>query len=431
MKIFFDVVGCRLNQSEVEALANQFRALGHDIVPDPSLADFAIVNTCAVTVKAAADSRKKLRRAARKGADCVIATGCWASLYPEKAINLDGVTHVFDNAAKDNIVFELLNLSPNDLLSHPILREPLPGDRARTRAFIRVQTGCNHHCSYCLTRIARGKSQSRTLPEIQSDIESAIAGGAKEIVLTGVQLGSWGKDILSRQKLADLLTHVLEIEGLQRLRLSSIEPWDIEPALLDIWQDSRLCQHLHIPLQSGDDEILSAMRRPTSAKSYSNLVAEIRKRVPDMAITTDVIVGFPGETKSAFTSTLDFIREIAFAAGHVFTFSPRPGTEAYTFEERIPRQVAKVRNAQLREAFNLLGHQYRQNQISTRRRVLWESSQAAEDGTWTLKGLTDNYIRVIAQANADIWNKISLVQLKAHHPGSTTVEGEIIETMHQ
>jgi threonylcarbamoyladenosine tRNA methylthiotransferase MtaB len=431
MKIFFDVVGCRLNQSEVEALANQFRALGHDIVSDPSLADFAIVNTCAVTVKAAADSRKKLRRAARKGADRVIATGCWATLYPEVAKSLEGVTDVFDNTAKDKLVFALLHLSPDELMSHPIIREPLPGDRARTRAFIRVQTGCNHHCSYCLTRIARGKSQSRTLPEIQADIESAIAGGAKEIVLTGVQLGSWGQDFLKRKKLANLLKHVLEIEGLQRIRLSSIEPWDIEPALLDFWQDSRLCHHLHIPLQSGDDEILRAMRRPSTTQSYRNLVKGIRKHVPGMAITTDVIVGFPGETESAFTNTLAFIREIAFAGGHVFTFSPRPGTEAYTFEERLAGQVAKLRNAQLRESFNVLGHEYRQKKIGTRRMVLWESSQAGEDGTWMLNGLTDNYIRVIAQANADIWNKISLVQLKAHYPGSIALEGEIIETIHQ
>jgi threonylcarbamoyladenosine tRNA methylthiotransferase MtaB len=294
-----------------------------------------------------------------------------------------------------------------------------------------VQTGCNHHCSYCLTRIARGKSQSRTLPEIQADIESAIAGGAKEIVLTGVQLGSWGQDFLKRKKLANLLKHVLEIEGLQRIRLSSIEPWDIEPALLDFWQDSRLCHHLHIPLQSGDDEILRAMRRPSTTQSYRNLVKGIRKHVPGMAITTDVIVGFPGETESAFTNTLAFIREIAFAGGHVFTFSPRPGTEAYTFEERLAGQVAKLRNAQLRESFNVLGHQYRQKKIGTRRMVLWESSQAGEDGTWMLNGLTDNYIRVIAQTNADIWNKISLVQLKAHYPGSIALEGEIIETIHQ
>ncbi len=426
MKIFFDVVGCRLNQSEIEALANQFRALGHDIVADPSLADIAIVNTCAVTVKAAADSRKKLRRAARQGAKRVLATGCWATLYPEKAQNLEGVTDVFDNASKDNIVFEMLNLSSDALVGHPLIREPLPGDRARTRAFIRIQTGCNHHCSYCLTTIARGKSQSRTLKEVRQDIQSAIMGGAKEIVLTGVQLGSWGRDFSDRKKLADLIESLLALDGLARLRLSSIEPWDIDPELLTLWEDDRLCQHLHIPLQSGDDQILRAMRRPISTGSYANLIEEIRMRVPDMAITTDVIVGFPGETEIAFARTMAFIEEMAFAGGHVFTYSPRPGTEAYTFKERVPRQVAKGRNAQLRKLFEQLGHQYRNHFIGTTREVLWESSQPKEKGTWTLNGLTDNYIRVIAQADKDMWNKISIVSLKSHHPGSSAVTGEIV-----
>lgn len=428
MKVFFDVVGCRLNQSEVEALANQFRALGHDIVADPSLADLAIVNTCAVTVKAAADSRKKLRQAARKGAKRVLATGCWATLNPDKAEALDGVSDVYDNQSKDSIAFEILGLSPDYLFEKEIIRQPLPGDRARTRAFIRIQTGCDHHCSYCLTRIARGRSQSRTLPVVLGDVEATIAGGAKEIVLTGVQLASWGRDFSGRRCLAELITNLLDLEGLQRLRLSSIEPWDIDQDLLDLWQDSRLCHHLHIPLQSGDNQVLRMMRRPTTIEGFAHLVDQIRSRVPDMAITTDVIVGFPGETEAAFAGTIAFIKEMGFAGGHVFTFSPRPGTDAITFPNRVSREIAKERNAQLREVFAASGYHYRDQQIGKVRPVLWESSILQEDGSWQVNGLTDNYIRVVAQAEKDIWNKISLVTLTSHHPARNGLQGKIIET---
>ena len=428
MKVFFDVIGCRLNQSEVEALANQFRAFGHEIVAEPSLADLAIVNTCAVTVKAAADSRKKLRRAARKGAKRVLATGCWATLYPEIAHNITGVSDVFDNDTKDNIVPKILGLSPEQFSQQKMIRKPLPGVRARTRAFIRVQTGCNHHCSYCLTRIARGRSRSRTLPEVLEDVEAAIAGGAKEIVLTGVQLGSWGFDFPNRNRLSDLMKSILAMNNLKRLRLSSIEPWDIDQKLLKLWEDHRLCRHLHIPLQSGDNQILRKMRRPMTIDGYSQLIDQIRQQVLDMAITTDVIVGFPGETEAAFNATMAYIEKMKFAGGHVFTFSPRPGTEAFTFPDRVPREIAKKRNAQLREIFEKSGSHYRDQQIGKERSVLWESSELQKDGTWQVIGLTDNYIRVSAKAETDTWNEISFVKLTAYQPGKKGLHGEIMET---
>ncbi len=324
MKVFFDIIGCRLNQSEVEGFANIFRALGHEIVGDPSDADLAVVNSCAVTVKAAADSRKKLRRAARMGASKVIATGCWASLYPQKALSLSGVTDVITNEEKENLVSKVVGLSPEVLSKLNLVRKPLPGNRGRTRAFIKVQEGCDHHCTYCLTRIARGKSRSRSLNEINRDILAALAGGAKEIVLTGVQLGGWGRDFPEPKVMADLLDNVLCISGYKRLRLSSIEPWDFELGLLHFWSDNRLCQHLHIPLQSGNDRVLRAMGRPITSSKYLALVDRIRQHLPEIAITTDMIAGFPGETQADFDITRRFIRSVAFAGGHVFTYSPRP-----------------------------------------------------------------------------------------------------------
>jgi len=425
MKIFFDSIGCRLNQSEVESLANIFRALGHQIVGDPAEADLAIVNTCAVTVQAAADSRKKLRRTAREGASRVVATGCWATLYPEKALGLEGVTDVVDNDEKENLVSKILGLSPEVISKLDLVREPLPGDRGRTRAFIKVQEGCDNHCTYCLTRIARGRSRSRPLTEISRDIKAAVDGGAKEIVLTGVQLGGWGGDLLGVKSIADLLEGVLTLNGYARLRLSSIEPWDFDPKLLSFWSDERLCRHLHIPLQAGNDAILKAMGRPIGTGEYRQLIDAIRNSVPDIAFTTDVIAGFPGETDQDFAQTAEFIQSIGFAGGHVFTYSPRPGTAAFKMKDRIPMQTAKARNAALRMIFADAGREYRGQFIGTNMKVLWESSRPNQDGGWDLSGLTGNYIRVYTEAGDDLWNRITPVVLDRDHPARSALIGSL------
>lgn len=428
MHIFLDVIGCRLNQSEVEQFANIFRALGHHIVDDPANADLAIVNTCAVTVKAAADSRKQLRRAAREGADKVVATGCWATLHPERALALPGVTGVFVNDEKESLIPEILNLAPEVISELKLVREPLPGSRSRTRAFIKVQEGCDNHCTYCLTKLARGRSQSRVLNEITADIQAALAGHAKEIVLTGVQLGAWGRDLSEQQSLHHLLAGVLEVGGFDRLRLSSIEPWDLSPDLLTFWKDDRLCRHLHLPLQSGDDHILKAMGRPILTDDYQELVDQVRSEVPDMAITTDVIAGFPGESEAACEATKSFIRKLEFAGGHVFTYSPRPGTAANKMKQHVPVPTAKARNAALRKVFSETGHAYRDQFLGCRLSVLWESSDRSDDGSWSLSGLTDTYIRVTTIAEGDYWNRITMTDLQEHHPHRDAVIGQISKT---
>lgn len=427
MKIFLDVIGCRLNQSEIEGFANIFRALGHQIVSEPAQADLAIVNTCAVTVKAAADSRKRLRRAGREGAREVIATGCWATLHPGAALDLPGVNEVFVNDQKDSLVAEILDLPVDAISKLSLVREPLPGDRARTRAFIKVQEGCDNHCTYCLTRVARGKSRSRTLMEIKTDIRSALAGGAKEIVLTGVQMGAWGRDFPTPIGFGKLLSGILEMEGFARLRLSSIEPWDFNPAYLSFWEDQRLCRHLHIPLQSGHDGILKAMRRPITRRDYLALIENVRLEIPDMAITTDVICGFPGETEAAFNETASLVHEIGFAGGHVFTYSPRPGTAAFNMNGQVPIQIAKAHNAVLRKIFKKIGRAYRNRFIGERLPVLWESSNQVDTGHWRLSGLTDNYIRVYATSGSDLWNEISLVDLHSHHPRRKALMGHVMD----
>lgn len=425
MKIYLDIIGCRLNQSEIESIANTFRALGHQIVADPAEADLAIVNTCAVTVKAAADSRKQLRHAARAGAGRVVATGCWATLYPEEAQALEGVSDVVLNDQKDGLVASLLGLPEAEVAGLPLVREPLPGDRARTRAFIKVQEGCNNHCTFCVTTLARGKSKSRPLDAVRADIEAAIAGGTQEVVLTGVELGAWGKDLAPEMSLRDLVAGVLENPDLHRLRLSSIEPWDFDPQMLDLWQDERLCHHLHIPLQAGHDRVLRAMGRPMKAEAYARLIADIRSAIPDVAITADVIAGFPGETEEEFEATKAFIRRMGFAGGHVFTYSPRPGTAAYRMKEQVAPGVAKARNAALREVFHELSLDYQKRFVGEILPVLWETHTETSPGEWQLSGLTGNYLRVYAPSPQPLWNRISAVRITGQNLKRGGLKGSI------
>jgi threonylcarbamoyladenosine tRNA methylthiotransferase MtaB len=421
MKIYLDTVGCRLNQAEIERMAREFRAAGHDIVAEAAEADWAIVNTCAVTSEAAADSRSRIRAAARAGAE-VFAAGCWATLSPKEASALPGVRQVIPNREKDSLVASLLSIPPESFDLEPIVREPLPGARGRTRAFIKAQDGCNNACAFCVTTIARGAARSRPLEDILEDIHAALAGGAKEIVLTGVHLGSWGQDL--GKPLTALGRAVLSETDAPRVRFSSLEPWDIPPEFFELWENPRLCPHLHLPLQSGSDSVLRRMRRHATRESFRKLVETARAAIPDVAITTDVIAGFPGETDAEFEETVSFLREIGFSGGHVFTFSPRPGTLAARMENQLPKAERKARNAILRKVFEELSVSYRRRFLHRTLEVLWETAREKENGIWELRGLTGNYLRVRADFDTprrNQFDKTRLLQLEENG-----VRGEIL-----
>ncbi|MDQ2693396.1 MAG: MiaB/RimO family radical SAM methylthiotransferase, partial [Chloroflexota bacterium] len=303
MKIYLDTIGCRLNQSEIETMARQFRAAGHEIVTTAESADMAVVNTCAVTNQAASDSRSQIRRVGRAGVKEIVATGCWATLQPEQALGLPNVLRVIKNESKDQLVPEILHLSRESFDVEPIVRQPLPGLHRRTRAFIKVQDGCDNHCTFCITTVARGAGRSRSVAEVILDIQSALAGGTKEVVLTGVHLGSWGYDFHAH--LRDLIKVILRETDVPRLRLSSLEPWDLDEDFFSLWENPRLMPHLHLPLQSGCEFTLRRMARKTTPASFRALVAAARRAIPDVAITTDIIAGFPGETEDEFGESLD------------------------------------------------------------------------------------------------------------------------------
>ena len=351
MKIFLDTIGCRLNQAEIESLARQFRQAGHEIVASAAEADLAVINTCTVTSNAASDSRAAIRRASRLGAGEVVVTGCWATLEPDKAAGLPGVRMIVPNPQKERLAADLLGQPQEFFDLEPLARQPIPGLHARTRAFIKAQDGCDNACTFCITTLARGASRSRPVQNILADVRSALAGGVKEIVLTGVHLGSWGLDFTIPQHLTDLISTLLAQTSVPRLRLSSLEPWDLDADFFSLWQDGRLCRHLHLPLQSGSETVLKRMARKTTPGAFATLLQAARDAIPQLAVTTDIIVGFPGETQAEFCETLEFIKSMNFAGGHVFTYSARPGTPAARLRAQGPHEIRKERNAVLHAVF--------------------------------------------------------------------------------
>jgi threonylcarbamoyladenosine tRNA methylthiotransferase MtaB len=416
MKIFLDTIGCRLNQAEIETMARQFRVAGHEVVATPELAEMAVVNTCAVTTQAASDSRGKIRRIARAGVNEIVATGCWSTLQPKEAAALPNVLRVVTNDKKDDLVTELFDLPKDKFDLEPLSRTPLPGLHRRTRAFIKVQDGCDNHCTFCITTVARGESRSRPLADVIDDINFALAGGGKEIVLTGVHLGSWGQEI--GHHLRDLVKAILCETDAPRLRLSSLEPWDLDADFFSLWQDKRLMPHLHLPLQSGSESTLKRMARKTTPQSFRELVSAARNVMPDVAITTDIIAGFPGETEEEFAETLAFVNEMNFASGHVFTYSPRPGTGAAKMKGQVQPELRKKRNHILHDALEESAKAYRERFVGRKTSVLWESTSEYGELGWRMEGWTGNYLRVTALAPSPRWNELDEVQLTSVNEGS-------------
>ncbi len=411
MKVYLDSIGCRLNQSEIEKFANQFRCAGHEIVKAAAEADVVVVNTCTVTSQAASDSRQKIRQAAHAGKAEILVTGCWSTLEPQSALALPGVRRVVANAEKDRLVSEFLDLPEKSFDLEPLAREPLPGLHLRTRAFLKVQDGCDNHCTYCITRIARGPGRSVPPAQVISEVLAAQKGGVKEVVLSGVHLGSWGSDFSAPLHLYHLIDAILKQTDIPRLRLSSLEPWDLQADFFSLWEDPRLCRHLHLPLQSGSGVTLHRMARKTTPESFARLVESARSAAPEMAITTDLIAGFPGETDEEFEEGLRFVEQVQFAGGHVFAYSERPGTAAARLTGAVPHALRKERGARLREAIARSNLAFRQRQLGQEVTVLWESTDSTGPLGWRLHGLTDHYLKVSAYSPERLWNRFDRVRL--------------------
>ena len=408
MKVFLDSVGCKLNQSEIERMAYQLRQAGHSLVATPEESNLVVINTCSVTAAAAADSRSVTRRAHRRNRLAqIVLTGCWSDLEPQAAIALPGVTQVIPNEEKDRLIQHVLGLPTDALDWKPLERLPIPGTRRRTRAFIKVQDGCDNSCTFCLATIARGPSHSQPIDHVIDEIRSAIAGEVQEVVLTGAQLSAYGRDLSGGVDLTTLLHTILTETEIPRARLSSMEPWGIPDGLFSIIQNPRVCRHLHLPLQSGCDRTLRRMGRLIRSEDYARIVTEAREAIPDLAITTDVMVGFPGETEGEFAESLAFIEAMRFARAHVFVYSPRPGTAAVQLPNRVPHQVARKRSRQVREVVARSGSIFRTKFVGEVMPVLWESASASSPKGWEISGLTDNYLRVKTFSDQNIENSLA------------------------
>jgi threonylcarbamoyladenosine tRNA methylthiotransferase MtaB len=423
MKVYFDTIGCRLNQSEIEKMASQARANGHEVVARAAQADVVIINTCAVTLAASSDSRMKIRQAARAGHARIIATGCYATIAPDEVGQLPQVSDVIRNQEKDNLIQSILGRPAAGGEPAALARVPLPGRQHRTRAFIKVQDGCDNFCTFCITRIARGRSVSQPKEEIYRDIGAALKGGVKEIVLTGVNLGSWGRDKAASGTLVNLIKGIIADFAPSRLRLSSLEPWDIDENFLEVLTLPGFCRHLHLPLQSGSQGVLQRMGRRNTPQDFLNLLEMIRKAAHDIAITTDIMVGFPGETEVEFEEGLEFVRSLNLAGGHVFNFSLRPGTPAERFPDRIPPAVRKERSERMRAVVESSRLAYQSGFSGKVAQVLWEQA-IADNGIWQVEGLTDNYLRIRAEAETNLQNELSDVLLLESR--SSFVAGKIL-----
>ncbi|UCF60229.1 MAG: MiaB/RimO family radical SAM methylthiotransferase [Anaerolineaceae bacterium] len=412
MKIFFDSIGCRLNQSEIEIMAYQVIQAGHEPVGSPEACDVAVINTCSVTAAAASDSRSKIRGVHRKNREArIVLTGCWSELEHDAARALPGVVQVVTNSQKETLIPDVLRLPELETNWDILDRRSVPGIRRRTRAFIKVQDGCDNHCTYCLPTIARGASRSRPIRVIVAEIRSAVRGGVQEVVLTGSQLSAYGLDQPDGIDLTDLIRTILDQTEISRIRLSSMEPWGLPKELFVLLRDSRVCRQLHIPLQSGCDETLRRMGRPISTQSFANLVSEARDTVSGLAVTTDIMVGFPGETEKEFDLSLAFIEKMGFAGAHVFIYSPRRGTPAVHLPEHVPLQNARDRSRRVRNITGKSAQSFRTAFLGETLPVLWEKACPSESNRWELSGLTDNYIRVRSESREKLNNQISLVRL--------------------
>lgn len=398
MHVYLEAMGCRLNTAEIENLARRFAGAGYDVVRSAAEADIIVLNSCVVTAQATRKSRYRLRTLQRLAPTARFAlTGCWATEDPDGVLSIPGVTWVIPNADKQRTV-EIVGGE----LATPSSSPWAPGRWGRTRAFLGVQDGCAYACTYCITRILRGAARSQPLEDVLREVQMLVDHGAQEVVLTGVSLGAYGKDLSDQLSLAALVEAIFAHTAVSRLRLSSIEPWNVDARLLNLWSDSRLCRQLHLPLQSGSDAVLKRMGRAISTEHFAELVALARDIVPDIAITTDIIVGFPGETEVDFAASLDFVTRMAFARSHVFPYSERPGTPAVRLSGGLPKVLRRARAAEMRALGEHLRRVYAEQFVGQTLPVLWEPRDA--NGYW--HGLTDNYLEVLAYLDVDVYNRV-------------------------
>lgn len=401
MKITVQTLGCKVNQSESASIEGLLKNNNYRIVKHFDNPDVWIINTCTVTARSDHQSRQLIRKAVRSGAR-VIATGCYAQLRPDDLLNIDGLDMVIGNSGKTSIIDHLENLFTNDGRNPICIKPPespltsQPYHSGRARAFLKIQDGCNFSCSYCTVPIARGRSRSLDPGEIISSLEKLVADGYKEIVLTGIHIGFYGSDLIPSSSLAGLLRKLVDPESRIRIRLSSIEPQEIDDDLLSLLKEGFICPHLHIPLQSGSDKILNLMKRGYDTAYYTQVINRILTSDPNISIGTDIITGFPGETDKDFDQTVKYINEIPFSYLHVFPYSKRPNTIASTFSDQVSDHVKKQRVKKLLDIGAYKKSCYMKRNLSQSLDVIVEKR---DETTGLYKSLSENYLKIYVRSD--------------------------------
>ena len=409
--------GCKLNQADSAVLAGEFAQAGCRLVASGADADIIVVNTCTVTAMADTKARQALRAARRANPTAVlIAAGCYPQRAAAELRRLPEVTLVVGNDDKPALV----SLALAELSNRPERRADVPpatftgfaddGTPHRSRAMVKIQEGCDQVCAYCIVPKVRGRERSIPPDELVDTISRRVAAGYQEVVLTGTQLGTYGFDIPDAG-LPGLIDRILNETGVARLRVSSLQAHEISAELLARWQDRRLCPHFHVPLQSGCDRTLRAMRRRYDTATFEQALQRIRNAVPDAGITTDVIAGFPGETESDHAESREFAARMGFADMHVFPYSQRPGTSAHYFAGQVPASDKRRRAGELAAAGKAAFAEFRQGLLGDVRPVLWETMRSDDGGNRRWRGLTDNYARVELASDAELANQITPARL--------------------
>ena len=413
-KVAFYTLGCKVNQYETEAMLEMFKKDGYTQVDSEEFADVYVINTCTVTHMSDRKSRQYIRRMKKKNPEAIIAVvGCYSQVSPEEILEIEEVNLVMGTNERRQIVEEIKKLDASkkastvdDIMKVRAFEEiEINQTNGRTRAFMKIQDGCDRFCSYCIIPYARGgKVRSRDLESVVNEANKLVDNGYTEIVLTGIHVASYGKDVTDAEiNLLSVIKAINEIEGVKRIRLSSVEPLLMTDEFIDtVSKMPKVCPHFHLSLQSGCDETLKRMNRRYTTKEYKEIVHKLREKMPNVAITTDVIVGFPGETNDEFNQTYKFLSDVELSQMHIFKYSPRKGTPAATMENQIDPQMKHLRSDKLialnKKNFNKFAIRF----IGEEFEVLFEQNI----GNNKYEGLTPNYIRVVVESDEDIQGKI-------------------------
>ncbi|NLM96503.1 MAG: tRNA (N(6)-L-threonylcarbamoyladenosine(37)-C(2))-methylthiotransferase MtaB [Halanaerobiaceae bacterium] len=417
--VAFHTLGCKVNHYESEAMMDLFKSRGYDIVSFNEIADVYVVNSCTVTKEAARKSRQLARKARRRNPDAIVAlVGCYPQVSYDEVKRIEGIDLFVGINNRGDIVDFIETYTRNGKIDYRIpgrdelsIYEDLSIESLKetTRAYVKIEEGCNQFCSYCIIPFARGPVRSRKEESVIREVKHLVESGVKEIILTGTHLGAYGLDWGKKNSLEKLILELVKIDGLKHIRLSSIEVTELSDELVDIIEsEEKLCPHLHLPLQSGSDRILRLMKRPYTTMEFREIVEEVRTKIDDIAITTDLIVGFPGEEEECFLESYNFVKEMAFSRLHVFPYSRLKGTPAARMKQ-IPAFKKRYYSKKMLELNKELMLEYQKKFLGKVRELIVEDER--EKASNLLVGMTDNYIRVLIDDDDKYMGKLVHVKL--------------------